>query len=232
MNIATFRSHIKTRLGSPAINVELDNSQIDIYIDDAVKKFIETHYDGLDEGYIFLDLEADTQEYTLSTDIHSVISVKGITTNFIDNEPLLINPFIFNGNLTTIPDVLDIEIFRQSYSMYSRNVENEKIFNFNSTTHILSFPKIPTINETVAVLVHKAPSSLELIYENIWVKKYATALCKYAWGQNLSKYVGATLPGGVSLNYDRIIDEAKEEITKLEEELYSRYQNPCTFFWG
>ena len=58
------------------------------------------------------------------------------------------------------------------------------------------------------------------------MKKYATALIKQQWGSNLSKFEGMQLPGGIQFNGQRIMQEAQEEINKMEEELNSSYSLP------
>lgn len=62
------------------------------------------------------------------------------------------------------------------------------------------------------------PNDFTDIYNDMWLKKYATALCKYQWGENLSKFQGIALPGGVTLDGQQIKQEAQEEIQRLEEE--------------
>lgn len=60
-------------------------------------------------------------------------------------------------------------------------------------------------------------------YSDVWndrfLKKYATALIKLQWGNNLSKFAGIQMPGGVTLDGVRIMTEAREELAKLEEEM-------------
>jgi hypothetical protein len=60
-------------------------------------------------------------------------------------------------------------------------------------------------------------------YSDVWndrfLKKYSTALIKLQWGNNLSKFAGIQMPGGVTLDGVRIMTEAREEIEKLEEEM-------------
>ena len=70
------------------------------------------------------------------------------------------------------------------------------------------------------------------IYDDIWLKKYSTALIKRQWGINLSKYEGMPLPGNVTFNGTKIYEEAKEEIQRLEEEVETRYQLPPDFITG
>ena len=50
------------------------------------------------------------------------------------------------------------------------------------------------------------------------MKKYVTALIKKQWGQNLSKFEGVQLPGGVTLQGRQILEDANTEIEKLEEQ--------------
>lgn len=235
MTLVEFREHILIRLGKPVINIEIASDQQDICIDDAVKKFIEVHYDGLDEGYVFLDLVADTQVYELPTYIHSVLELVTMNSSMSVDEPLLVNPYLV-GNYTTgaSGSVLDIEMYNQNIALYKSVSKTSILFEFNSTTHELKVLKPPTTDLKVALKVHSSPADITEIYENTWVKKYSTALCKIAWANNISKFEGGTLPGGVSLNFTQILSEGKEEKELLETELYERYQEPCDFFfsWG
>ena len=77
MNKKDFRKYILRKLGSPVINVEIDDSQIDDAIDDAVQLFYESHYDGVNVGYIFLSVTAGDQDYTLDVNIHDVVKILG-----------------------------------------------------------------------------------------------------------------------------------------------------------
>jgi len=227
MTLIEFRQQILIRLGSPVINIEIASEQMDLYISDTVNKFIETHYDGLDEGVIFLDLTADEDEYTLPNNIHSALEIFSLSSSLIMDEPLLVHPYLV-GNVTYSYSntVLDLILFQQNVAQYQDIIKDQKLFEFNTTTHILKLLEIPTKDERIAIRVHASPTDLELLYENIWVSKYATALCKLAWGQNIGKFAGATLPGGVQLDYQRIIEEANQEIEKLDLELIEKYQEP------
>jgi len=64
------------------------------------------------------------------------------------------------------------------------------------------------------------------------LKKYTTVLIKRQWGQNMSKFEGIQLPGGVSLRGGEIYNEANEEIQRLEEELKNTYELPIDFNVG
>ena len=69
------------------------------------------------------------------------------------------------------------------------------------------------------------------VYDDIWVKKYTTALLKKTWGSILKKYSGMQLPGGLTYNGQQTYDEAIADITRLEDEaLFST--SPLDFFCG
>ena len=70
------------------------------------------------------------------------------------------------------------------------------------------------------------------IYNDAWLKRYATALIKRQWGENLRKYDQIQLPSGVTIQGQQILDEAIQEIDKLEIEFQQRYEEPDLFFIG
>ena len=70
------------------------------------------------------------------------------------------------------------------------------------------------------------PTTYTDIYNDVWLKKYTTAKLKLQWGQNLIKFDGIQMPGGVTLNGRQLVDDAKEEIQRLEEEVKLGYELP------
>jgi hypothetical protein len=70
------------------------------------------------------------------------------------------------------------------------------------------------------------------IYNDRFLKKYATALIKRQWGNNLKKFEGIQMPGGVTMNGQKIFDEAEEEIKAMEEEMYQMGSLPSEIFVG
>ena len=70
------------------------------------------------------------------------------------------------------------------------------------------------------------------VYNDMFLKKYSTALIKRQWGQNMSKFEGMQLPGGVTMNGMKILDDANAEIEKLEADMELKYAKPVDFFIG
>lgn len=76
------------------------------------------------------------------------------------------------------------------------------------------------------------PDTYTDVYNDYFLLSYTTALIKRQWGINLKKFEGVQLPGGVTLNGQKIFDEAQEEIKQLQEEVKSTWQLPVDFFTG
>ena len=74
------------------------------------------------------------------------------------------------------------------------------------------------------------PEDYISVWNDRWLKEYATALIKRNWGSNLKKFAGVQLPGGVMLNGQAIYDESVEEIKALEDEMSSKYELPVDFY--
>ena len=70
------------------------------------------------------------------------------------------------------------------------------------------------------------------VYNDLWLKKYATQLIKQQWGLNLKKFEGMQLPGGVTVNSQQIYDEATGDIEQLYEELRNTWELPIDFISG
>jgi hypothetical protein len=64
------------------------------------------------------------------------------------------------------------------------------------------------------------------IWNDMYFKRYATALIKKQWGNNLLKFRGMQMLGGVEINGETILAEAKEELDKLQEEIKLAYDVP------
>ena len=77
-----------------------------------------------------------------------------------------------------------------------------------------------TSNLTTSVTaVTATKTGVSDVWDDRFLKQYATALIKYQWGTNLSKFAGVQMPGGVTLDGPRIMSEAQVEIDKIETEM-------------
>jgi len=125
-----------------------------------------------------------------------------------------------------------------NYSMVKRYLEDlDYLLNphaqirFNKLNHKLYLDidwKEVSDNDYVIIDCYRIvnPGDAPRLYNDWWLKKYLTALIKKQWGQNMIKFNGVQLPGGVQLNGRQIYDDGVSEVEKLEQQLKNEYELP------
>jgi hypothetical protein len=76
------------------------------------------------------------------------------------------------------------------------------------------------------------PNTFTNVYNDSFVKKYLTALIKKQWGQNLIKFRGVKLPGGVELNGRELYEDAERELEDIKQRMVLEYELPPYDFIG
>ena len=91
-----------------------------------------------------------------------------------------------------------------------------------------------SVNDILVVEAYRAlnPSTFPEVWNDMFLKKYATSLIKRQWGENLKKFQGVVLPGGITLDGKTIYDEAVEEIAKIEEQMSLSFELPADGYVG
>jgi len=82
------------------------------------------------------------------------------------------------------------------------------------------------VDEYLLIEVHEIlnPDTYTSVYNDRWMKRYATALMKKQWGSNLSKFEGLQLPGGITYSGATLMQEATTEIETLETQMQMNYE--------
>ena len=70
------------------------------------------------------------------------------------------------------------------------------------------------------------PNDFTRVWNDSWLKQYLTSLIKRQWGQNLIKFQGVKLPGGIELNGRQMYDDAQREIDAMMEKMSNTYELP------
>ena len=103
-------------------------------------------------------------------------------------------------------------------------------YNFNQRTHRLhidsdlSFAKGNYI--CIECMVKPSPDIFPDLWNDMWLKEFSTALVKAQWGRNLIKYNQVSLPGGITLNGDRILSDAQKELETLKQRFAMDWADP------
>jgi hypothetical protein len=90
-----------------------------------------------------------------------------------------------------------------------------------------------TMGDFVVVECYRAldPASFSKVWNEPWFRRYVTAIFKRQWATNIKKFQGIQLPGGVTIDGDKLYQEAITEIKELEDEMVNKAA-PLEFFLG
>lgn len=231
----TIKDYCFAKLGSPTIRVELTPFQVKIAIEEAVTKL---QYHAPSWATQFTVFEA-----TANVDIYEIPS-------FILNS--LVN-VVYRRNLLTIgqPGSLEFDFFYryfqdnrlfssynigEFYLMQMYMKQMRKVLSNHGTWDVidgkyLQIHPTPSFTGEAVIVEYKALNSdtIHPYYKN-WLQRYTLALCKETLGRVRSKY--DTLPGpggGARLDGMTLLEEAKEEKEKLQDELLYEIEEPAMF---
>jgi hypothetical protein len=276
-NRQEFINYCLRKLGEPVIKVNVAVEQVDDRVTDALYRFYERHYEGVEPVWIYHTisdpvkiLDSNGEEildsngeplYTTNTDTekgyislpNDIIGVVNVLRPIYILSAHRIEYQAFVHELHTMAHSVSFGNLSYYYtaqmnmSLLNRLFNADPTYSYNSITNklivagglknsknaaggliIQAFRKIH--GETL--LSNPTGTSIHNIWKNNWLQRYATALIKEQWAQNLSKYQSVQLLGGVQMNGNEMMAQAKDEIAKLEEELQQTYEEPPGFFMG
>jgi len=204
------------RLGHPVIEINIDDEQIEDRLDDALQMFMEYNSEGSSRIAQFIE-----------------ITEAMITNKYIDlnaafggayNDRILSVNRVFPIN----SDTSSVNFFDLKYQMRLNDLNDlhTGIGDLGAGGELSAGDKI-----MIEMFVSTA-TSLANVYNNMFLKEYTTSLIKLQWGENLVKFDGITLPGGVTLNGRQIVEDAKQEIEIIRQRMFNEYDTPVDFFVG
>lgn len=232
------------RLGAPVIKINVDDDQLEDRIDDALQYYQDYHFDATELFYwqhVITQQDIDQRYFQIDP------GILGITRIFPLNDTITKNNMFdlrYQLRLHELYDFTSTSYTNFNITMtHLRNLElmftGEIPIRFQRHTHKL-YPdwawgsgQVP-VGMTVIAEGYKVidPETYESVYNDRWLKQYSTALFKRQWGENMKKFGGIQLPGGLTLNGKETFDEADQEIQKLETEMQDRYELPVQFMMG
>ncbi len=76
------------------------------------------------------------------------------------------------------------------------------------------------------------PNTFTSVYNDSFLKIYLTALIKRQWGQNLMKFRGVKLAGGIELNGREIYEDGERDLENIRQRMQLEYETPPLDFIG
>jgi len=244
---ATLIDYCKRRLGDPVIEINVDEDQLEDRVDEALQYWQEYHSDATFRTYVSYLVTADdiTNGYiATSSDVLYITRMFAISSsfnssfNFFDIKyQLMLNDIAdmqnFAGDLAYYDQLnqylttLDMKLNGYPQTEFSRKQNRLYLFGDFVDGDVKA-------GEYIVYEAYKAvdSSSHTSVWNDMWLKEYTTALIKQQWGQNLIKFEGMQLPGGVVLNGRQLYDDATSEIAQLRETIRMDHEAPFDFFVG
>ena len=251
-NRTDFKTYCLRRLGFPVIEINVDDEQVEDRIDDALQYWQDYHFDGLQKVYWvhYVTNEDINNQYldaTAATDQDgNVLEIAGVTRIFpISDSQATVNMFDLRYQLR-LNELYDFT--SASYINYTLTQQHLRSLEIMFTGEVpIRFQRHMqrlyidwawgndyeiTAGQVVVAECYALinPDVYNMVWNDRWLKEYATQLIKRSWGNNLSKFAGLQLPGGVTLDGKTIYTEAAAEIERLEKEMEMNYGAPLEWF--
>lgn len=231
-------------LGFPVIDINVDDDQVSDRIDEAIQFYQMYHSDAIVKTWFkhLLTQEDIDNEYIYIPDsitaVTRILSMGNAVTAagmFNAQYQLMLNDMHnlgFSGNLSnyfqaqTYLSTIDMMLNSLPRTFFSRHANRLQLeVNWKSEF---------TPGNYIVVEAYRIinPNENEKVYNDMFLKEYATALIKRAWGTNLKKFEGMLLPGNVTINGQQIYEEANQELERLRTEIRDNWEKPVDFMIG
>ena len=247
---ANFKQYCLRRLGFPVIEINVDDDQVEDRIDDALQYWQDYHFDGLQKIYYVkaiqqtdinnkyidlsnvLDASNNTMEIVGVTRIFPITDTQAGVNMFDLRYQLRLNELYDFTSASYINYTLTQQHLRSLELMFTGEVPIR--FQRHMQKLFIDWSWGSKQAELGDVIVAECYASINpdvygRVWNDRWMKEYATALIQRMWGNNLKKFAGLQLPGSVTLNGDRIFQEAIDEIAKLEQQMQTEDGAPLEF---
>ena len=246
-NRTELKDYCLRALGFPVIEINVDDDQLEDRIDDAISKFHSYHTDGTELVYYKHQVTANDVANTYIVCPDSII---GVTRIFpLQSDSIYsgsdFNIFDLNYQLRlnelydfTSADYLYYTMVRSHLRTLEMTLVGETPIRFNRRNNKIFIDFNWSQQAAVGkYLVFECYQKLDFAasgeaWSDTWFLNFTTALFKRQWGNNLKKFTGVQLPGGIMLNGQQIYDEAVQEINELEMKLRDVHEEPPGFLVG
>ena len=240
---AEFKAYCLRKLGSPVIEINVDDDQVDDRIDEALRYYWDYHFDGSDKTYYRHQV---TEQNKLDKYITLPENIIGAIRVFPIADPIVRSDDLFNiryqialNDLYTLTSVSMVPYYMtmEHLSLIAELLVGQQPIRYTRHKDRLyvdmDWDKI-NAGEYLLVEAYEVidPDVWTDVWADRWLQNYATAKIKYQWGSNLTKFTGMSLPGGVQFNGEKILEDARQEIEKMEQEMISSYSLPVSDMIG
>lgn len=234
---AEFKQWCLRKLGKPVIEINVDDDQVEDRIDEALSYYWDYHFDGTERLFYKHQItqnDIDNRYITIPENIIGAIRVFNLSSNTLSTGNMFSAQYQFV--LNHLHDLVDYNVVHFYMSMahiqfMEEILAGEQPIRYNRHVNKLYIDtdwNRLSVGNYIVVEAYQIvdPNTYTDVWKDRWLQNYATAKIKYQWGSNLTKFEGMQLPGGVTFNGQQILQDAAQEIEKLEEDMINSYSLP------
>lgn len=238
-----FKAYCLRKLGAPVIEINVDDDQVDDRIDEALRYYWDYHFDGSEKVYYkhqITDEDRANKYITLPENIIGAVSIFPIGDPMVRSDDLFnIRYQIALNDLYTLTSVSMVPYYMvmEHLSLISEMLVGRQPIRYSRHKDRLYVDmdwEAYNPGEYLLVEAYEVvdPNVYTDVWSDRWLQNYTTVLIAENWGRNLTKFTGMSLPGGVQFNGERILDDARSERQKLEQEMIMNYSMPVHDLYG
>lgn len=231
------------QLGYPVIQINVDDEQVNDAVELALEYWHEFHFDGVERTYLKHQITSQdiSNQYVQLGD--NVISATRIFPVGGTNQSMTFFDLRYQLRLNDLWDLSST-----SYTNYALTMQHLRTLDmlFSGETPV----RFNRVNERLYIdwdwatdiqvgewivaegMVVIDPDTYTKAWNDRLLKKLATSYIKRQWGNNMKKFGGMQLPGGVTMNGQQIFEEATREIESIEKDIRDTYEAPPQFLVG
>lgn len=241
MTLDDFKRYTLRALGAPIIEINVTDDQLQDRYEDARRKYHDHHYDGTERIYFKHQITQTDYDQKFIALPDNIVGVNNIVPRRVSasggaDASLFSVEYQFLLNqmhlLWSAGNIAYYEHTMQHLTMMDQLLNGKPTFRFSRVIDKLyidvNWDKYLTPGNWVVLECYVAndPEQNPKIFEDVWFKRYMIALVKRQWGENLSKFAGVQMIGGVTLNGPQLYQDALMEIQALEKELRDTWEIP------
>jgi hypothetical protein len=237
-----FKENCLRRLGKPVIEINVDDDQVEDRVDEALKYFWDYHFDGSDKVYYkaqITDTDKANRYIQLPDNIIGAVNIFEIGQALNTNNLFNIRYQIALNDLYTLTSVSMVPYYMamQHVQFLESMLVGKQPLRYNRHNNKLYIDmdwNIINAGDYVIVEAYEVldPDVYTSAWSDRWLLRYAACLIKQQWGNNLKKFDGMKMPGGLTFNGQKIYEEATQERAELEKEMIHSYSLPVTDMIG
>ena len=237
-----FKEYCLRKLGKGVIEINVSTAQVDDRVDEAINFYQDYHFDGTERTVYkkqITQTDKDNKYITLPDNIIGAINMFDIGDADNTNNLFNVRYQIALNDLYTLTSQSLVPYYMafQHLELYEQILVGKQPIRYNrhkNHFHIdMDWDKL-AVDQYLLVEAYQVidPDEFTKMYGDYWLQRYATSLIKIQWGENLKKFQGMQMPGGMVMDGMSIYNEGLRDKEQLEMEMRTSYSLPVADMIG